>query len=623
MTKFRRGVVPKGKAAARKKRSAPHTRMGLQQSTSRSADDLGAKHTPIPSLTDRAITLRQLRQIYSLIQARCEAEGWVSSDRAQHGALLTPERVTLHDVVEHLIMPLTSAYACSAVELLASGPQRPSWYVIHAREEPVHDMIACLAQHAADRGMGEDTAYWVRARARAAPRSRAAARLARAHARSARAPTAPAVRRARAQVSTYAASLHPGPTRRRASVADDGSVKVAPFVQAMRACEGAIVIADRAAAVFALGRNGYEVWLATVEQPAHFKFDCYTAAAGEGGARAVGLVDGFAVADGGLLELKARREAYFPASLAHKAHGFRVAAAKAPSPDEHAALLAAVGPKAEQEALDATVGARFTAPMLGRLLADESIARVRELGIFSGGIGDELRRHLRVLGASRLRRLSVLCPAERHPHRKAVEQLCAALPPTLEELALQRLGPVVGSAVAKWLQPPGGAARSVRALDLAHNAIGAKDAAPLAAALRASKSVQTLDLTCARAARRGRAPLGGGSSAAALCAARVPPGSRAAPCARPSPVARRARAAAGATSCRTSRSSSCRKRGLREGAAAACCYRGRRCSAWAATPCLQSEAITGSMEASVAWSAAAADRASRGLCDCVVFYCPF
>mmetsp|Transcript_7488 Transcript_7488/g.19146 ORF Transcript_7488/g.19146 Transcript_7488/m.19146 type:complete len:395 (-) Transcript_7488:233-1417(-) len=299
-----------------------------------------------------------------------------------------------------------------------------------------------------------------------------------------------------AKVSTYAASLHPGPTRRRASVSDDGSVKLAPFVQAMNMCQGAIVIADREAALFHLARNGYEIWLATTAQRADFLFDCYTAVAGEGGARAVGLIDGFAVVDGGLVELKARRESVFPAALAHKAHAFSLQTAHSPTPEEHSALLAAVGDRAVQDALDATVGARFTAPMLGRLLADESIAKVRTLGLWSGGIGDELRRHLRILQMSQLRSLSVWCPAERHPHRKAVEQMVAALPPSLEVLTLHRLGPVVGSAVAKWLQAPAGGQRgNLRSLDLAHNGIGAQDASALAAAVRTSVSVQHLDLT--------------------------------------------------------------------------------------------------------------------------------
>ena len=41
------------------------------------------------------------------------------------------------------------------VEYMAEGPQPPEWFVSHWWGEPVSDFLACLEQHALDRGTGK------------------------------------------------------------------------------------------------------------------------------------------------------------------------------------------------------------------------------------------------------------------------------------------------------------------------------------------------------------------------------------------------------------------------------------------------------------------------------------
>lgn len=116
---------------------------------------------------DSGITLRQLRQLREQIYRRCVPEGWTSAFSKQK---LTPESVTLYDVMEWYIKPETKPNTCSYIELLVAQvdpraapvrSQQPVWFVSHWWGEPVVEFISCIEAHVKDRGLSEDTPYWV------------------------------------------------------------------------------------------------------------------------------------------------------------------------------------------------------------------------------------------------------------------------------------------------------------------------------------------------------------------------------------------------------------------------------------------------------------------------------
>ena len=113
----------------------------------------------IPETALRGITIPQLEAICKEFAAQCAVKGWTSIE----GQLLTPETFNLYDLVKYYIKPMTEERNCSLVELVASGPQPPAWFVSHWWGEPVEAFIACLKQHREDRGLAEHTVYWVRA----------------------------------------------------------------------------------------------------------------------------------------------------------------------------------------------------------------------------------------------------------------------------------------------------------------------------------------------------------------------------------------------------------------------------------------------------------------------------
>jgi hypothetical protein len=93
------------------------------------------------------------------IKAKDEAEDEVA--RALEGdneqevviPITSLEQVTLYDLNTHFILPQTAKHECSLVELLAEGPQKPDYFVSHWWGEPVVQFLACLKQHAKDRGL--------------------------------------------------------------------------------------------------------------------------------------------------------------------------------------------------------------------------------------------------------------------------------------------------------------------------------------------------------------------------------------------------------------------------------------------------------------------------------------
>jgi hypothetical protein len=57
------------------------------------------------------------------------AEGWASTNPLNRAQLLSREMIKLHDLVSYFVVPATGGGSRSLVELLASGPQRPVWFV--------------------------------------------------------------------------------------------------------------------------------------------------------------------------------------------------------------------------------------------------------------------------------------------------------------------------------------------------------------------------------------------------------------------------------------------------------------------------------------------------------------
>ena len=83
----------------------------------------------IPDTAKRAITLDQLEQVLHFVQEQFESGNpWYQND----GDLIKSiDQVTLYDMNNNLILPVTREYDCSLVELLAESEQPPDYFVSH------------------------------------------------------------------------------------------------------------------------------------------------------------------------------------------------------------------------------------------------------------------------------------------------------------------------------------------------------------------------------------------------------------------------------------------------------------------------------------------------------------
>lgn len=252
-------------------------------------------------------------------------------------------------------------------------------------------MLVSLKRHREDRGLSEDTAYWICAYA--------------------------------LRQSALGLELK-------------GGVADTPFVRALHLADGTVSVLDSGAVALSRAWCALELYETVISRTTAFLHDVYTTTHvnfKDGDYwRSVGhgLVDGLADArdnvDGrssdGRFKKKTREEALFPKGVLDSASGFALRAAQAAREEDLRAITDSVG--ADVESLDATVRARFGVTMLQALLAaDASAAQESALAAL-----------LVELKASRLRKLAL--GSIETPSADSLARLLAALPASLRDLSV-------------------------------------------------------------------------------------------------------------------------------------------------------------------------------------------
>ena len=111
----------------------------------------------------RAISLAQLTLLGELVQSVLEGtavidlhpqSSWFRDRILWHHA-------NMYHVCDHFIKPLTARFGCSYVELVASGPQAPVYFVSHAWSTRVAQTLAMLSYHAEVHSLDRNTPYWI------------------------------------------------------------------------------------------------------------------------------------------------------------------------------------------------------------------------------------------------------------------------------------------------------------------------------------------------------------------------------------------------------------------------------------------------------------------------------
>ena len=199
--------------------------------------------------------------------------------------------MTLYDVNKYIIKPETKQKQCSYVELVApkdTRAQTPKWFVSHWWGEPVKEFIACLAEHARVRRLGDEEAvYWFCA----------------------------------CSINLHALG---------ADITADP--RESAFFKAMQMCDGVLVVVDRSGALFT--RIWYCFEQATMVQGKKLLLDFATV---QSGASQL-LTEGFAY-EGEAAQMKAARERGFPLELLEQGYTMDITKAEASRPDDKRHIL--------------------------------------------------------------------------------------------------------------------------------------------------------------------------------------------------------------------------------------------------------------------------------------------
>ena len=117
--------------------------------------------TVVENAVKRAMTLKELQAIRTLIVSECHKKKWKSSSDGK--TVLTPEHVNMHDFYSNVIKPMTKKSKYSMKEILGSSCEcSPVYYVCHSWGQSVLDLIQCCEQHAVMNNLSSvEATYWI------------------------------------------------------------------------------------------------------------------------------------------------------------------------------------------------------------------------------------------------------------------------------------------------------------------------------------------------------------------------------------------------------------------------------------------------------------------------------
>ena len=398
----------------------------------------------IAETAERGLQLEQLDAVFAHLQRRVQSELWMARPPGgQATPVVLPEAVTLYTCATYVILPATVREKTSLVELVATGPQLPRWFVSHWWGEPVADFLACLTQHAKDRELsGESACYWICAYAN--------------------------------NQWELSDSLSDDPFQ-------------TSFNKALSMVRGTVTIIDGGGVVYSRIWCAFEAYVTITTGRPEYKWDVYTTHMRAGSRLTAGITDGLAEADSGDIKRKSKREKAFPLALGRESLSITLETAKASVDADRVHILnAMVGAKdlnapppaahADYDWLNAVIRAKFALATLRKAIA-------------SG----KAEPFLRTISSASIRRVDINLEECDGFNAEIAAQLGASMPTGVESLTL-RLQPYFSPCARNidW----GRFSSSLTRLVLNGNQIGKEEVSTIFHALRdnTSSKLEVLEL---------------------------------------------------------------------------------------------------------------------------------
>lgn len=127
-----------------------------------------APSPPLP-IADRAITLKQLRELAEFLQRLCKVgllkypDNDFNRSQGRAGQRIKWSKITMHEITSELIKKvIPESSSCSYVELVGHGRKQPrTYFCSHNWGENFRDFAATIAHHSREFKVRTDEAYWI------------------------------------------------------------------------------------------------------------------------------------------------------------------------------------------------------------------------------------------------------------------------------------------------------------------------------------------------------------------------------------------------------------------------------------------------------------------------------
>jgi hypothetical protein len=110
----------------------------------------------------RGIRLNQINSLAALVTNITQAFSLpIDKFDKRRISEVTWDNITMYYINTHVVKPLTKEFRCSFVELVATRPQAPRWFVSHFWGTPFKETVEMLNYHAKKRNLPDTIIYWV------------------------------------------------------------------------------------------------------------------------------------------------------------------------------------------------------------------------------------------------------------------------------------------------------------------------------------------------------------------------------------------------------------------------------------------------------------------------------
>jgi hypothetical protein len=121
------------------------------------------QQSTIPKGEHRAVTIHQLNLLATIAKLMVMKQTLIDSNKysKNFNEQITWINVNMYHLCTHAIKPLSAKDKCSWIELVASGMQKPTWFLSHSWGTPFNETMQMLEFFKDVHKLPDDAAFWL------------------------------------------------------------------------------------------------------------------------------------------------------------------------------------------------------------------------------------------------------------------------------------------------------------------------------------------------------------------------------------------------------------------------------------------------------------------------------